>query len=88
MSKSSAIRTLVLGCNIPGIVILIISFLVTFGYEALTGEGREGRLMMILGPSVFTFDTIYRRNIRGAKMLSAESGGTILWIPAWAMGLI
>ena len=88
MTSPASINAVLLGCNWAGIVVLVIACAVTFGCEALSGETREGLLMMILGPCVFVCDAAYRKLIVRATMLSYEPGGIILWMPAWFMGLV
>jgi hypothetical protein len=73
--------------NLPGIVMAVVGFAIAFGVGELVGVSAEGPLMMIAGPMIAIFDLAYRRKTENGHWLIPNRGGSLLFIPAWVLGL-
>ena len=73
--------------NRLGLVFFLIAFGVGWGIARSLGRPEEGILMMIASPILFLLDAGYRQARKRPFFRPAESGGTVLFLPAWMWGL-
>lgn len=74
--------------NIPGIVIVAISFAIAFGVGHLTGTSAEGPLMIIAGSLAAAFDVIYRLKQSVRHWFHPSYGGSLFFLPVWIFGVL
>lgn len=74
--------------NIPGIVMVAISFAIAFGVGHLAGTSAEGPLMMIAGPLCIALDLAYRYKRANRRWFSPGVGGALFFVPVWILGII
>lgn len=74
--------------NIPGIVLCVIAFTITFSIGSLFGIEAEAPQMMILGPLIVTLDLLYRFNRNKSEWKTPSAGGCLFCLPLWIFGVI
>ena len=61
---------------------------IAFGIGSLVGQTEEGSLMMIAGVVIALVDSVYRWKSDDGHWLLPERGGSLFFVPAWAIGII
>lgn len=74
--------------NIPGLIILAISFAIAFGIGQLIGTTKQGPLMIIAGPLVVASDLAYRLKRPDGDWLHPNCGGSLFFLPVWPFGIL
>jgi hypothetical protein len=78
----------VLFFNMAGLIMTAIAFAAAFGIGAIFGINAEGPLMIIAGPLAAALDLGYRWNRADARLLAADAGGSLLFLPVWMFGAL
>ncbi len=77
------------GVNTPGFLIFFGAFLTAIGAGELTGKRGEAAATALGGAIVVGADLLYRRYWAGCPLWEVGGrGGTFLWLPIWAFGLL
>jgi hypothetical protein len=74
--------------NIPGLIMLFISFGIAFGIRELTGTSAEGFTMIVAGPIAAACDLSYRLLRREGHWFSPRGGGSLFFLPVWLFGIL
>ena len=74
--------------NYVGLLMLLVSFGLTFGIGSLVGLGPKGEFMMVAGPVALALDVWYRRKRGDGDWFLPTSGGSIFFAPVWLWGAV
>lgn len=74
--------------NIPGILIVILSFGVAFGAGELIGFSTSGPFMVIAGPLAAVCDLVYRIKWGEGHWFHPGRGGHLFFLPVWSFGAL
>jgi hypothetical protein len=74
--------------NIPGIIMVAISFGIAIGVGHLLGISAEGPLMIIAGPLCAACNLGYRFMRPGGHWFHPDRGGSLFFLPVWLLGIV
>jgi hypothetical protein len=79
----------VYGLNTPGFLIFFLAFLTAIEVGELTGKRSSAAATALGGAIVVGVDLLYRRFWARCRLWEVGgNGGTFLWLPIWAFGLL
>jgi hypothetical protein len=73
--------------NIPGIIMLGLSFGIAFGLKEQIGMTAEGPPMLIGGLLVTACDLLYRLKRDEGHLFYPSGGGSLFFLPVWLFGI-